>query len=159
MRPNPLDCFQKTLCILFFAALIAGSTASAEGSAVNWNSYETGIKKISEQNKKGFIHFYTDWCKYCKKMDQETFSDETVAAYLNENFVPIRINAEEQETVAEEYGVSRFPNNWFIAEDQSSLGKRPGFIPADALLHMLRYVNSESYKEMTFQDYMKNTVK
>lgn len=128
----------------------------AGGSAVQWSGYEAGMKKISEQNKKGFIHFYTDWCKYCKMMTQKTFSDEAVAAYLNQNFVPIRVNAEKQKTVAEEYGVSRFPNNWFIAEDQSSLGKRPGFIPAEDLLHMLRFVHAERYKEMTFQDYMEN---
>jgi len=159
VRRTPLSYRKRTACLLFFAAIIVGTPVIAGGSAVQWISYEAGMKKISEQDKKGFIHFYTDWCKYCKMMSQKTFSDEAVASYLNHHFVPIRVNAEEQKTVAEEYGVSRFPNNWFIAEDQSSLGKRPGFIPAEDLLHMLEFVNTERYKEMTFQDYMENTNK
>jgi thioredoxin-related protein len=137
-------------------ALVLAPSVMAAGSAVNWNTYDSGMKKIKNQNKKGFIHFYTDWCTYCKLMNQKTFSDDSVAAYLNDNFIPIRINADQQREVAEEFGVQRFPNNWFIAEDHSNIGRRPGFIPAETLLQMLKYVDSDSFRKMSFQDYMDN---
>jgi len=140
--------------IILLTFIFACSPALALNPEINWHSYQSGIKKIADQNKKGFIHFYTDWCTYCKLMNQKTFSNEAVVAYLNENFVPIRVDAEEQRDVARKYGVSSFPNNGFIAEDQSEIGKRPGFIPPDMLLKMLEYIDSESFKTISFKDFM-----
>mgnify|MGYP002395166942 CR=1 FL=1 len=138
-----------------FSIIFAFSTAAmAANQEINWYSYKAGMEKISKENKKGYIHFYTDWCTYCKIMNQKTFTDDSVIAFLNQNFVPIRVNAEEQRDVAKKYGVSKFPNNWFIGEDKSEIGKRPGFIPAEIMLKMLQYVSSDSFKNMSFQDYM-----
>ncbi len=126
----------------------------AANPGVNWHSFQSGMKKITDENKKGFLHFYTDRCKYCKLMNQKTFTDEAVIAFLNQNFVPIRVDASAQREIAKKYGVYRFPNSWFIAEDQSGIGKRPGFIPADTLLRMLQYIESNSFKKMSFQDFI-----
>ena len=149
MRPKNWLCL-----IIFFALIFAASSVLALNTEINWQSYQSGMKKIADENKKGFIHFYTEWCTYCKLMNQKTFANDAVIAYLNENFVPIRVDAEEQRDVAKKYGVSKFPNNGFIAEDQSEIGKRPGFIPADMLLKMLEYIDSESFKAMSFKDFM-----
>jgi len=140
--------------VLILIAIFALAPASALNAEINWNSYDSGMKKIADENQKGFLHFYTDWCTYCKKMNQETFTDESVITYLNQNFVPIRVNAQQQRKVAKKYGVSRFPNNWFISEDKSEIGQQPGFIPADALLKMLQYVDTDSFKDMSFQEFM-----
>ena len=156
MKPNPTDfrtvffIFALLICLCAAAPLHAGSTD------INWNSYNTGMKKIAQENKKGFIHFYTDWCTYCKMMNRKTFSNDSVAAYLNRNFVPIRVNGDEQKSVISDYGVNGFPTNLFVAEDQSDIGSRPGFIPADIFLKMLKYIESDSFKHMSFQDYVDN---
>ncbi|MBK9338108.1 MAG: thioredoxin family protein [Lewinellaceae bacterium] len=47
-----------------------------------------------------FIDFYTSWCGPCKIMDRDVFTDPTLAAYLNENFVNLKVNAEVGEGVA-----------------------------------------------------------
>jgi len=142
---------------LFISIIFAFSPVlAAADSEINWYSYQSGMKKINDEGKKGFLHFYTDWCTYCKLMNRQTFTDDSVVAFLNQNFVPMRVNAEKQRDVAKKYGVSKFPNSWFIAEDQSEIGKRPGFISADILLKMLKYVDTDSFQEMSFQDFMNN---
>lgn len=128
--------------------------AFCEKSEIKWYSYKDGMEKIKKENKKGILHFYTNWCTFCKLMNANTFSEPKIIAYLNENFVPIRVNAEEQQDIAKSYNVNRFPITFFIAEDNSSIGNRPGYIPADDLLDMLTYVNTNSYKTMTFSAYM-----
>lgn len=140
--------------ILFSVIIFSAASVLALNPEIKWQSYQSGMKKIADENKKGFIHFYTDWCTYCKLMNQKTFTNDAVIAFLNQNFVPIRVDAEEQRNVAKKYGVSSFPNNGFIAEDQSEIGKRPGFIPPDLLLKMLEFIDSESFKSMSFKDFM-----
>jgi len=140
-----------TLCVL----LSFGSTpATAEKKEIQWQPYETGIQMIKEQNKKGFLHFYTDWCTYCKVMNKKTFVDSKIIDYLNDNFISIRVNAEKQKDVARKYGVSRFPNTWFISEDSTSLSSQPGFIQPEMLLNMLKFLNTDSFKKMKFSEFI-----
>ena len=129
--------------------------AMAEKKQIHWQTYDAGIKMIKEQNKKGFLHFYTDWCTYCKLMNKETFNDPKIIDYLNNNFVPIRVNAEKEKDVAKKYGVNRFPSNWFIGEDSSALTNQPGFIPPEMLLNMLKFLKTDSFKSMKFSEFMK----
>ena len=145
----------KLLTAFFiFAIFVWGcpdSGTAEEGIA--WQSYETGMEKVKNNGKKGFLHFYTDWCTYCKLMVEKTFSDAKVRRYLNDHFVPMRVNAENEKDVAKQYGVSRFPSTWFLAEDAENIGNRPGFIPPDLMLSMLKYIHSGSYQDMKFQQY------
>ncbi len=67
------------------------SVASAE---VKWLNLEEALKQQRHRPKPIFIDLYTDWCRWCKVMDQQTFSDPKVAGYLQENFYPVKFNAE-----------------------------------------------------------------
>lgn len=152
---------QILLTIMVLCALLSlcFTPAMAEKKEIQWQPYETGMKMIKDQNKKGFLHFYTDWCTYCKIMNKQTFVDSKIIDYLNDNFVSIRVNAEKQKDVAKEYGVNRFPNTWFIGEDSKSLSSQPGFIPPDMLLNMLKFINTDSFKNMKFSAFIENQKK
>lgn len=142
--------------ILFFLPFFSVSAMAEQSPEIQWQSYDTGIQMIKEQNKKGFLHFYTDWCTYCKVMNNQTFVDSQVIDYLNENFVSMRINADQQKSIARKYSVSRFPNTWFISEDASALTSQPGFIPPEMLLNMLKFLHTDSFKTMKFSEFMKS---
>lgn len=66
---------------------------------IEWLSFEEAIDKNSEKKKFIFIDIYTDWCGWCKKMDQSTFKDEDVVAYMNEHFYSVKMNAEKEEAI------------------------------------------------------------
>lgn len=152
----------RTLCIMalfagFFALAVipagAGQTGDS-GSEINWYSYEDGMEKIRESEKKGYLHFYTDWCSYCRLMDEKTFSDADVAGYINANFVAMRVNAEQEQDLAESYRVKQFPLNWFINSNAEPIGSQPGYIPPEQMVHMLKYVQTDDYETMNFGEYM-----
>jgi len=42
---------------------------------------------------------YTPWCGPCKLLDKQTFSDPKVIKYINENFNPVKFNAEGNEEI------------------------------------------------------------
>ncbi|MCF8026495.1 MAG: DUF255 domain-containing protein [Desulfobacteraceae bacterium] len=140
--------------VIGWGVLLPGPAAIAGSTDIHWYSYDSGIKQIKKSDKKGYLHFYTDWCSYCKMMKQKTFSDQEVVAYLNANFVSIRVNAEKEPKVARKYGANQFPFNWFVDQQAERIANQPGFIPPETMVQILQYIDSDDYKKMRFDQYM-----
>ena len=47
--------------------------------------------KAKEEVKYIFLDAYASWCGPCKLMDQEVYSNDTVAAVINRNFVSVKV--------------------------------------------------------------------
>jgi thioredoxin-related protein len=87
---------KKSLILLLSLAFLgctAHSQKQGEGE-VKWYTFEEAVKLNESNPKKIFIDVYTDWCTWCKEMDKKTFSHPEIANYLNENFYPVKFNAE-----------------------------------------------------------------
>ena len=66
---------------------------------LNWYSIDDLDKMNNLKDKKVLVDLYTDWCGWCKVMDKKTFTDPEIVQYLNDNFVLIKFNAEQRESV------------------------------------------------------------
>ena len=71
----------------------ASSTAAAD---INWMSWDEAVKANKSAAKPLIIDVYTDWCGWCKRMDETTFKDPRVAAYVNDNFYAVKLDAEQK---------------------------------------------------------------
>jgi thioredoxin-related protein len=131
-------------------------SSSEPKALIKWHSYNDGMALGKDKNKKVFLNFYADWCGYCKQMDSKTFTDKSVISYMNENFIPVRVNADKEMKIAAQYEVRGLPVSWFIAESGESIGSQPGYIPPDMLLPILKYIHTDSYKKMSFDKFAKN---
>lgn len=93
------------LAICSFAIPSSSPEYTTTGKNVKWMTFEEAVAATSaaraagKKPKKMFMDIYTDWCGWCKKMDAETFEKPEVAKYLNENFYPIKFNAEQKESI------------------------------------------------------------
>lgn len=70
-----------------------------EAQKIQWMSFEEAIEAQKENPKKIFVDLYTDWCGWCKRMDQTTFSNPTIADYINSKFYPVKFNAEQKDNI------------------------------------------------------------
>lgn len=137
--------------------ILSGSSFSfASSKGIKWYTYKQGIELSKIEGGKIFLYFYADWCTYCKKMEKETFNDDSVVSYLNDNFIPIKVNSDRDIKTALDFGVKGLPSSWFIEENGERISNLPGFIAADILLNILKYINTDSYKEMPFRKFMQN---
>jgi len=138
---------------LFGGGLIFTNSLAASGS-IKWYAYEEGLTRGQKEQKKIFLHFWAAWCDSCKKMAKETFTDSSVIAYLNKNFISIKVNFDKKRAIASEYNVRGIPDNWFLAEKNGAISNLPGYIPAKMLLPILKYIHSDNYKKMSFGKFM-----
>src|SRR5258706_11010981 len=70
------------------------------GSPVKWMTFEEAVEKSKIEKRMIFIDVFTDWCGWCKVMDKNTFPDPEIARILNENYYPVKFNAEQTGDVA-----------------------------------------------------------
>lgn len=63
-------------------------------NTLKWYSIEEVEKLQAKNPKKVIVDIYTNWCRWCKVMDQKTFTDPTLIHYLNENYYMVKFNAE-----------------------------------------------------------------
>lgn len=130
--------------------------AAQKGDGIQWMSYEEGRKRGEAEKKKLFLVFNADWCQYCMQMEKETFRNPSVVAYVNRNFIPIIVNSDKERSIASKYNVMGLPSTWFIAENGDRIGSRPGYIPPQEMLSILKYIGSDSYRTMSFKTFVKN---
>ena len=146
---------------------------------INWMTFQEAIKLNETAPKKIFIDVYTDWCGWCKKMDQTTFQDTAVIAYMNENYYAVKFNAECNDTIVfgeytfvNEGGISgrkgthqlasallqgrlSYPSYVFMNEKNQLITVAPGYIEAKEFLPILQYIGTDAYLRQTFKDYIK----
>jgi thioredoxin-related protein len=125
---------------------------------INWHTYKEGMELGKKGQKKVFLYFYADWCGYCRDMEKITFKDQSVIDVLNSRFIPVRVNTDKEKEAASGYNIRGLPSNWFITENGENISNRPGYIPPNMLLFILKYIHTDSYKSMTFKSYLKNLI-
>ncbi|MGL4364125.1 MAG: thioredoxin family protein [Bacteroidales bacterium] len=82
---------------LIFAFSISILLSSAQ--TMKWHTMAEAIELNKKNPKKIFIDLYTNWCRWCKVYDRETFSNPTIAKYMNQHYYAVKFNAEGQDTV------------------------------------------------------------
>lgn len=140
-----MKCLNKVTVIIISLVLFT-ATAAFSGQGIKWFSYDEAMALSKSQNKKVYINFYTDWCGYCTKMEKKTFTDEKVIAYLNKNYLPVRVNAEKNRKVAAQYRAFQFPDNTFVASNGEFIGKQPGYLGPSDFLKVIQFVYEDKYK-------------
>ena len=99
-----ISCFSLQNCLNQATATPAATVTSP---AKTWLSLEEGVVQAKQDQKKILIDVYTDWCKWCKVMDKETFGNSALLPYLKENFHLVKLDAEQKTPIqfkGKEYG-------------------------------------------------------
>jgi thioredoxin-related protein len=164
-----------------FTAPQAKVQAVSETAAIKWYSWDEAIAASKKNPKKIFIDVYTDWCGWCKRMDQTTFQDAKVVEYLNKNFFAVKFNAEQKQTIEYKNHTLKFvasggrgyhelafalldgrlgyPAFVYLDEKQDRITISPGYKDAGTILKELKFVAEGHYKTKNFQDYAKGAGK
>ncbi|MBU0994654.1 MAG: thioredoxin family protein [Proteobacteria bacterium] len=130
---------------------------SESDKSIKWYSYNEGMRLGKQEGKKIFITFHANWCGYCKKMDQITFSNKDVIDYISNNYIAVKVNSDQEKQLAANYQVSGLPTHWFLDASGENITKLPGYMTPEQFLPILKYIQTDSYKTIKFDEFVKNS--
>ncbi len=140
--------------VILLCLVLACSESVSTNENVKWYSYDEGTRAGKKEGKKIFLSFYADWCTFCAKMEKETFKEPAVIKFLNQYFISIRVNTEKEGEIARKHFVRGLPMTWFLEPDGEKISSLPGYIPPEMFIQILQFIHSDSYKKMTFKEYV-----
>jgi thiol:disulfide interchange protein len=106
-----------------------GQETTAAGPRIHWlTNFEQGMDQAREKNRPVMIDFFTDWCGWCKTLDNTTYADAAVAKKA-EQFISLKIDADGQRSLAARYKVGAFPTILFIDTEGREIHRVIGFRP------------------------------
>lgn len=138
---------------------------SISANELNWQKFEEALKTAHQEDKIILVSFYTDWCGWCKKMDNETYTDAEIKNMLNKDFVAVRINPEKPGSInlphgtisfnqlASELGVRSFPSTAFLTSELVLIDVVPGFYEPSNMKTLLNFMSDGLYQKLSYQDY------
>lgn len=95
-----------------FTVLIIGICCSSfqhePKEKINWLTLDELQAAYERQPKPIIIDLYTDWCGWCKVMDNKTYTNAKLAAYINKNYYAVKYNAESEDSVSFNKKIFRF---------------------------------------------------
>ncbi len=161
---------------LFFILLINLNFSNLIHSQhkVEWIELDNNTK-INNSGKKIIIDLYTDWCGWCKVMDRNTFTDPDVIDHINNNFVPVKFDAEYQNSVVFNNNSYKFvksgrkginelayyltngnlsyPMTVFLDENYNLITLLPGYHKPNFYNLVLKYIGEDYWKDMSWEEY------
>ncbi|HTB53303.1 MAG TPA: DUF255 domain-containing protein [Ferruginibacter sp.] len=161
--------------ILVLSVIISVSFISSPKESVHWLTIAEAQKAYQNNPKPILVDVYTSWCYWCKVMDKETYSKDSVASYINQHYYAVRIDAETKDSIewrgkkfgykpeykANEFaayllnGQMSFPTTVFIADINAQPAALPGYLKPAEFEPPLKYFGDGVYKTQPFVDYMK----
>lgn len=119
--------------VVLATLLTVAAASAARADDITWSKDLTAAQTTARQsNKLMMIDMYTDWCGWCKKLDQDVYPQATVVQAAAQ-FVPVKLDAEKDKdgaALAKKFKVTGFPTILFVDGSGAIIDRVVGYQPA-----------------------------
>ena len=118
-----------------------GSQGQSGSSVLPWErDLPTALERAGNEKKLVMVDLYTDWCGWCRRLDQTTLSDSNVQRALG-GVVSVRLNAEKDGMeIARRFNVDGYPTILFLNASGDEVGRIPGYLEPRPFLAVVEQI-------------------
>ena len=103
----------KLLLAVFSSVLFA---QCSQADPINWrNNLDAAKIEAAQSGKLLLLHFYTASCGPCKKLERDVFSQPQIAVAMENDYIPVKLNADKSSAIASAYQISRVPTEVILS--------------------------------------------
>ena len=89
-----------------------------ENTLVHWNDWNTAAFSRAKREKKPILlAISATWCHWCHTMDRNTYGNPDMARFIDEHFVPIRVDTDRRPDVNARYNLGGWPTTAVLSSD------------------------------------------
>jgi thioredoxin-related protein len=155
--PLSANCCRRTAGLLLVLTTLLGSARADE---IHWRfDYGAARKEAQDRDLPLLLDFGTETCHWCKRLDATTFRHDTIVGIVNQRFIPLKIDAEKQSTLAEALHIRSYPTLVLAGADGKIIGTLEGYLDAsrlhDQLQRVLAVVANPEWMPQDYQEAIK----
>ena len=149
--------------LMILIPLLFSTPPALLSQELSWTSFEELSELQRKEARPLLVFIHADWCKFCLMQENNTFSDQEIAQYLNENYYVLKLNGESKEAIrflGREYtftssgsgtgqhqlaellgkvdGSLTYPTTVILSPEFQLKGRENGFLNKDAFIGLLR---------------------
>ncbi len=137
--------------VSFSAVLLVSilfSTAAAESAeeTISWKTSWDEATRTADKSSKNILLLFTnpERCPPCRMMEEQTWPDRKVAAFVETNFVPLMIHTgrSKERSLGNEFVIQGIPTTLVIDTKKNVIAQKVGFSPPEEFLEFLKAVAS-----------------
>ncbi len=111
-------------------------------SEIKWRPFgEATFLEAKSEAKPVLLAISAVWCHWCHVMDETTYSDPSIIKYINEHFVPVRVDNDQRPDVNARYNMGGWPTTALLTPEGELLHGGT-YLPPDAMASLLRQISS-----------------
>ena len=141
--------FAKRLAAIYKSHGVVVATGKPDSAAITWlHDIDAALSQARSQGKIVMVDVYTDWCGWCKKLDEETYSDKGVIDLVR-GFVNLKVDGDDKAATGaftRKYRVDGYPTILFLDSDGSVVNQIGGFVDAMEFIKQIRRTNDNRDK-------------
>ena len=130
-----------------YDSLFPQNQSSQQADAIRWLESADEAMRLAKQTGKPILAYVTsDHCGYCRKMERESWSSPGVIGSVNQQYIPLKINASRQPEQAKALQVQAFPTTLLLTQEGRVATGSAGYLAPAQLTTLLQKANALSQR-------------
>lgn len=167
--PNYLASLNAVILALFLALPVTAQDAADVELApqLEWPSFPAALEAAVDSERIVLIDVWSRTCGWCRKQQTEVYTQPDLQEYLLETFELGRLDIDldndtlsyrgytmSSQMLSAGFGATATPTTVFLEPDGTYITRLQGFHAYKDFYDVLRFIGSESFREMSFEDFM-----
>jgi uncharacterized protein YyaL (SSP411 family) len=111
---------------------------------VNWRQWgKEAFDDARRMEKPLLLSISATWCHWCHVMDEKTYSDPKVVARIEQDFIPVRVDADRRPDIDRRYNMGGWPTTAFLTPDGNLIAGATYLPPQEMLQAMDAVLQSQ----------------
>jgi len=130
--------------------MIIAAAWSLFGAEINWaHTYAEAQERAVKEQKNLLVLITTERCRWCRKLEAFTLTDEKVAERINREYVAVHVTRDKDD-YPEQLTAQRVPTSYFLTADGEVIHDMMGYWNVEDYLSILddvQFVLKEEQKQ------------
>ncbi len=108
-----------------------------KASLIHWRDWDKKtFEEAKTKDKLILLSLSAVWCHWCHVMDETTYSDMEIINFINQNFIPVRVDSDRRPDIDSLYNQGGWPSTVILTQEGEIL-MGGTYIPPKGMMQML----------------------